>query len=229
MIFLKKLYSNTNKKVSDFFDVQYGFATLRDNIYIGEIRGEKNGLVLFNDYWIEKDILHKIIKGSTYKGDSKDFKYIIFPYKIENFRYTIINEDDLAKNYPNAYKYLLDNKEELLRRDIDKRFLWYEFGRSQGIQTMHNKKIVIGTLIKDIIKYYEIDEDIFVYSGIFITRKSNKINWDIIKSILSSDNFLRYIKITGKDFSGGYKSITTNQIKNFPTNEINNQSMLFNL
>ena len=136
---------------------------------------------------------------------------------------------DLAKNYPNAYKYLLDNKEELLRRDIDKRFLWYEFGRSQGIQTMHNKKIVIGTLIKDIIKYYEIDEDIFVYSGIFITRKSNKINWDIIKSILSSDNFLRYIKITGKDFSGGYKSITTNQIKNFPTNEINNQSMLFNL
>ena len=86
-------------------------------------------------------------------------KTLVAINKIENFRYTIINEDDLAKNYPNAYKYLLDNKEELLRRDIDKRFLWYEFGSSQGIQTMHNKKIVIGTLIKDIIKYYEIDED----------------------------------------------------------------------
>ena len=112
-------------------------------------------------------------------------------------------------------------KPELLKRDIDKGSSWYEFGRSQGIQTALNKKIVIGTLIKDIIKFYELDEDIFVYSGIFIIQKNNNSDWEIIKNILNSKGFERYIKITGKDFSEGYKSITSKQIKNYPTKKLN--------
>lgn len=220
MAFLKRLYSNTNKKVSDFFNVQYGFATLRDKIYIGEISEEKNNLVLFNDYWIEKEILYKIVKGSTYKGKEKEIKYIIFPYKNEFSRYIPIPEKELKNKYPKAYKYLLDNKEELLKRDIDKGSAWYEFGRSQGVQTSHNDKIILSTLVNHEIHFYKVDKNIFVYSGIFIIKKKKETNWDIITNILKSDDFYKYIQITGKDFSGGYKSITSNQIKNYPTTEI---------
>jgi len=226
MNFLNKLYSNGNKKVSDFFNVQYGFATLRDKIFIGNIEAEKDSFVLFNNYWIERDILFKVVKGSTYKGKKDDFKYIIFPYKKENNRFTVIPENDLKYKYPKTYEYLLGNKEELLKRDIDKGALWYEFGRSQGVQTIHNEKIVISTLMKDSIKFYNLDENTFVYSGIFIIKKKKDSNWDIIKSILNSDEFLKYIRITGKDFSGGYKSITSNQIKDFPTKELNIQHNL---
>jgi adenine-specific DNA-methyltransferase len=219
MIFLKKLYSSTNKKVSDFFDVQYGFATLRDKIYIGKVLKEKDNLVLFNNYWIEKEILYKIVKGSTYKGTDKEMKYIIFPYKKGASRYIAIPEEELQAKYPKAYKYLLDNKEELLKRDIEKDFSWYEFGRSQGIQTSHNDKIVLSTLLNHKIHFYKADKNTFVYSGIFITKKKKETSWDIITNILNSDDFYKYIQITGKDFSGGYKSITTNQIKNYPTTE----------
>jgi len=220
MEFIKKLYSNTNKKISDFFNVKYGFATLRDKIFIGDIEDEKKDLVLFNNHWIEKKILYKVVKGTTYKGKLSGIKYIIFPYKKVDNRFIPIPEEELKKDYPHTYNYLLKNKKELLKRDIDKGAFWYEFGRSQGVQSCHNEKIVISTLMKNGIKYYFLDKNTFVYSGIFIIKKKKEYDWKIIESILSSEEFKRYIRITGKDFSGGYKSITSKQIKYYPIKEL---------
>jgi adenine-specific DNA-methyltransferase len=219
MAFLEKLYSNINKKVSDFYNVQYGFATLRDKIFIGDITDQKENLVLFNGSWIEKNILSKIVKGSTYNGKEEEIKQVLFTYKKQDNRFIPIPEEELKKDYPNAYKYLLGNKEELLKRDIDKGASWYEFGRSQGIQTSHNEKIVLSTLVNHKIHFYKLPKDVFVYSGLFIIKKEEDGNWEIIDNILSSDEFYRYIQITGKDFSGGYKSVTSKQIKNYPTNK----------
>jgi adenine-specific DNA-methyltransferase len=228
MNFLKSIYLNNNKKISDFFDVQYGFATLRDKIYISEVLQEKGDLALFNNHWIEKEILRKIVKGSTYKGSDKEVKYILFPYKKNGSRYEIITEKEIKELYPKAYKYLLDNKEELLKRDIEKNACWYEFGRSQGIQTSENDKIILSTLVNNEINFYKVDKSTFVYSGIFIVKKKKEVNWDIIQGILKSKDFLKYIQITGKDFSGGYKSITSNQIKSYPTIQSCEQKTLFN-
>lgn len=221
MDFLNKLYLNTNKKVSDFYDVQYGFATLKDKIFIGDIKEEKGDLVLFNNHWIEKKILYKIVKGSTYKGKEEEIKYVLFPYKKKNDNFIPISEQELKDNYPNSYTYLLKHKEELLKRDIEKGASWYEFGRSQGIQNSFKEKIVLGTIVNHNIKFYKLPADVFVYSGIFITKKKKETDWEIITNILSSNDFYKYIQITGKDFSGGYKSITTKQIKNYPTNQPN--------
>ena len=217
MDFLSRLYSNTNKKVSDFYDVQYGFATLRDKIFIGGTTSEKENLVLFNGSWVEKKILYKIVKGSTYKGKEKEIKSVLFPYKKQDKRFIPIPEEELKQDYPNAYKYLLENKEELLKRDIDKGASWYEFGRSQGVQTSNNEKIVLSTLVNHEIYFHKLPSDVFVYSGIFIIKKKQETSWEIIENILSSKDFYRYIQITGKDFSGGYKSVTSKQIKNYPT------------
>lgn len=217
MDFLSRLYSNTNKKVSDFYDVQYGFATLRDKIFIGNITKEKENLVLFNGSWVEKKILYKIVKGSTYKGKEKEIKHILFPYKKQDNRFIPIPEQELKQNYPNSYKYLLENKEELLKRDTDKGASWYEFGRSQGVQTAYNEKIVLSTLVNHEMHFHKLPNDVFVYSGIFIIKKKQETSWEIIENILSSKDFHKYIQITGKDFSGGYKSVTSKQIKNYPT------------
>ncbi|MFH1358260.1 MAG: N-6 DNA methylase [archaeon] len=218
MDFLSSLYSNTNKKVSDFYDVQYGFATLRDKIFIGSITDEKENLVLFNGSWVEKKILYKIVKGSTYKGKETEIKSVLFPYKKQDNRFIPIPEEELKQDYPNTYKYLLENKEELLKRDIDNGVSWYEFGRSQGVQTSYNEKIVLSTLVNHEIHFHKLPNDVFVYSGIFIIKKKKETNWEIVENILSSKDFRRYIQITGKDFSGGYKSVTSKQIKNYPTN-----------
>lgn len=215
MFFLDSLYSNSSVKLSDYFDIQYGFATLRDSVFIGEVCEEKKSQVLFNDKWIEKDLLHKIVKVSTYKGQEEN-RFIVFPYKKIQNRFVVISEEEMRECYPKTYSYLLLHKKTLLTRDRDKNSLWYEFGRSQAIQSIHKEKTVISTLMKDKITYHRLDEKTFVYSGIFITPKTEESKWSLLHSVLSSEDFLRYIRLTGKDFSGGYKSITTKQIKNFP-------------
>ena len=213
--FVISMENGTSSRVGNYFNVQYGFATLRDKIYIGDVREFKNDIVYFNNHPVEKEILKKIVKGSTFKGSKEEIKYIIFPYKQVNGRSIAINEEELENKFPFAYKYLLNNKDELLARDIDKGSHWYEFGRSQGIQTMFNEKIVCSTLAKDFFRFYRLPEDVMVYSGIFITKKNSLASWEMLSGILQSENFMRYIKITGKDFSGGYKSITSKQIKQF--------------
>ena len=65
-----------------------------------------------------------------------------------------------------------------------------------------------------------------MYSGIFIIKNNEFSEWEIIENVLSSEEFYKYIRITGKDFSGGYKSINTKQIKEYKIN-IKNPQLLF--
>ena len=219
--FLESLKNENFVKIGDVFNVQYGFATLRDGIFIGDITKHKDSkeLVFFNDYLVEKKLLKKIVKGSTYKGNTDENKYIIFPYKLIRNKYVAYSEEELQSLFPKAFDYLLAHKEELEKRDMDKGAAWFEFGRSQGIQTVHTPKLVCSTLVKDKLQVYELPADVFVYSGIFISTKKDRKEINKLKSTLEAPEFTRYIRITGKDFSGGYKSITTKQIKNFAFGE----------
>ena len=170
---------------------------------------------MFNKFKLEKKILFKIVKGSKYKGNLGSLEYIIFPYKLINGKYIAYNEKELELEFPYTYKYLLFNKTELIKRDLDKNAKWFEFGRSQAVQSIHKEKIVLSTLVNGKIEFYKLDKDVAVYSGLFITKNNNDTDWEIIEQTLSSEEFYKCIKITGKDFSGGYKSITSKQIKEF--------------
>ncbi len=224
--FLINLSKDRYSTVKDFFDVQYGFATLRDKIFIGTAIYYSEELVQFNGSLVEKDILKTIIKGSKFKGKIDENNKILFPYEKNSNRYIVIPENKLKKQFPNAYAYLLKNKTELEKRNIDKGALWYEFGRSQGIQNIHNEKIVLSTLMDRSIDFYRVPKNVMMYSGLFITKNKSFSKWEIIEKILSSEEFYKYIRLTGKDFSGGYKSITSKQIKEFKIKE-NNPLSLF--
>ncbi len=223
--FLRELVKDKNSAIKDFFDVQYGFATLRDKIFINTITHYNEKLVYFNDHLIEKDLLQKVVKGSKFKGKINEFERILFPYELINNRYIAISEEKLKKYYPKTYNYLLYNKKELESRDLDKGALWYEFGRSQGIQTIHKEKIVLSTLMNGKIDYYRIPKDVLMYSGIFIIKNKQFSDWKTIEDTLKSEEFYKYIRLTGKDFSGGYKSITSKQIKEFKIKAYNPESL----
>ena len=131
---------------------------------------------MFRGFIIETAILNPIVKGSRYKGSSDDIEYILFPYHYQNGRYVAYDEQELASNFPLAYAYLLINKSELLKRDIDKKAQWFEFGRSQGLQTSHQEKIVVSTIVNDKVNFFKLPKNIFVYSGIFLTKKYDEID-----------------------------------------------------
>ena len=213
--FLTEIERDKNFAVKDFFDVQYGFATLRDKIFISKIVGYNDDLAYFNGFLIEKKILKNVVKGSKFKGIINENEKILFPYELTNGRYTVISEEKLINEFPNAYQYLLKNKEELESRDIDKKAVWYEFGRSQGVQSIHQEKIVLSTLVNGQIDFYRVSEEVLMYSGLFIVKNKPNSDWKMIEEMLKSEEFYKYIRLTGKDFSGGYKSVTSKQIKEF--------------
>ncbi|MDO4783428.1 MAG: Eco57I restriction-modification methylase domain-containing protein [Capnocytophaga felis] len=216
--FIATLFNDRTAALRDFFDIQYGFATLRDKIFIGKSLEKDEKHYLFNGVEIEKSILRKIVKGSRYKGNVEEIEWVLFPYEKVQNRFVVISEEKLQKHYPKAYEYLLSHKEELQKRDMDKGALWYEFGRSQGVQTIHKEKIVVNTLVNGKVIFHKLPKDVFVYSGIFITQKNELSQWEIMEDVLGSQEFYKYIRIMGKDFSGGYKSISTKQIKEYKIN-----------
>ena len=223
---LTDLSKDTNCVIKDFFDVQYGFATLRDKIFIAKTENYNDELVYFNGSLVEKKLLKTVIKGSRFKGKINENEVILFPYEFGNNRYRAISEEKLKQNYPNAYNYLLENKEELEKRALDKGALWYEFGRSQGVQSIHKEKIVLSTLVNGQINFYKVPKDVMMYSGLFIIKNKEFSDWTLIENTLKSEEFYKYIRLTGKDFSGGYKSVTSKQIKEFKV-KVHNPERLF--
>lgn len=217
--FLKKV-EKKHHQLQDFFNIQYGFATLRDKIFIGKSTRQSDEISLFYGEKIENKLLRPIVKGSRYKGSDDDMESVLFPYFYQDGRYVPYDEAELATQFPLAYAYLLKHKSELLKRDSDKKAQWFEFGRSQGLQTCHQEKIVVSTLVNEQIRFFRLPKDVLVYSGIFITKKSQDIDWGIAENTLGSDEFLHYVHLTGKDMSGGYKSLSSKQIKSFCISDI---------
>ena len=238
-----------------------------DAPYMGKVSGNKK-TVYFKDksgmIWpIESTILHRCVKASKYSG-MMDNTYIIFPYmkaqKLECFtendknvaeRYKPMAEDELAQNYPDTYRYLSSFRSELENRNMDKNAAWFLFGRSQGLQNIGKKKIVFKHIIaKDCpaVKPYMLDEDVAVYSGIYITARtdvSSKIRtaeeakesgnavfdktiYDRYLSelydIFGSCDFARYCTLVGKDQAGGYISISAKMVKQYGFSDSGNSS-----
>lgn len=126
-IFIKK--NNSGKTLNDICKMKGGIATLRDKIYIHSDK-------LYNEPCWQRIT------------NSLEQSWVIFPYD-ENGK--IILEDEFKKNNPKTYKYLLSNKEELLKRDKGKQSkypTWYCFGRTQSlIKETCEKVIYVSTFV----------------------------------------------------------------------------------
>ena len=223
--FLTQIRERSHSTMQDFFNVQYGFATLRDKIFIAKSKCIGNGFCEFNGEIVEAAILRPIVKGSRYQGRPEDMEAVLFPYCMINGRYTAYGETELQQRFPLAYAYLLKHKEELQKRDLDKHAQWFEFGRSQGLQTSHREKIVVSTLVNGCVRFFRLPENVLVYSGIFITQKTPESDWQIAEQALASSEFLQYARLTGKDMSGGYKALSSKQIKQFAVSVVRQDTL----
>lgn len=162
------------------------------------------------EYEIENNFVRKTIKANK-KSTNK--KVVIFPYFFFENKFKVYEESILKQEFPLAYKYLLNYKNILLQRNI-KSLKWYEYGRKQGLS--NQKKLIINNIFKDKIEVNIADSETLIYSGLYITTEF--INE--VKEILESKDFLNYAQIVGKNLSGGYKSISSTNIKNYKFDDL---------
>lgn len=212
--FIQKIESN-GTPFSSNYQTKNGIATLKNDVYKFYPEIEDDNYYYIENYPIEKGICRDIINANKVRTP-EDIKRlnekIIFPY---DRKIKILPPEVMKEMYPMALKYLESYKDALAERDKGNRTYeeWYAYGRRQSMDVNCFKLFfphICDTPSFTICK----DKDLLFYNGIAIVSE-NLEELEIIKKILESKIFLKYIKNTTKDYSSGYISMSRNYLKNF--------------
>lgn len=216
------------KPLGDVVKIRNGFATLRNDIYL--IKPIKTGRKYFyfekkgKVFRIEKAICRKAIKANLVRHENDIYalsEYIIFPYIMMNGAAQIISEEEFQNHYPLAYQYLLENKEELAKRDNGHKTYpqWYAYGRSQALN-IRGERLLFPHICDAPCFVSCDDETLMYYDGYSIIADSSR-QLEVVRRILTSEIFWYYITKTSKPYSGGFFSLEKRYIRHFGIPELN--------
>lgn len=197
----------TKIRFGDCFHASIVVATLlNDAFVVSKADVEQNRL--------EKGAIRVAASPKRLRKQTEEF--IIFPYsyneKNEIIRY---DEEEFISLFPNVVKHLKKYQSKLVERDSDPNAAWFEFGRSQALAHLNQKKLLLSTIITSKVEVYFLEKEIIPYSGIYITVKNPKYTLEDAKNILCSEDFLGYVKSLGISVSGNSRRITCKDINNY--------------
>jgi adenine-specific DNA-methyltransferase len=208
---LKKLYK-----------MRHGLATLKNSVYIFTPIEENEEYYHFTKHGIthkiEKEICRDAVNPNILKSEddlTKATEKIIFPYT-QDSNPKLFDEENIKKNFPCAYKYLVENRDILALRDRGngKYENWYAFGRRQSLEKTKAKLFFPKISNKPIKCIISSDENLLHYNGLAIIADSIDELY-VIKGIIESNYFWYYIKSTSKPYNSAYYSLNGNYINNF--------------
>lgn len=207
-------------RLGDICSIHVGITTLCDKAYIFPIEPIDNETVwaytrLRGKVKLERAILKPIVKASKLKSINDPIReYILFPYRKVSGKIEIIPEEELAKNFPLAYQYLLSVKPELDKRDRGRPnpVAWYAFGRNQSLDACFGKKIIFSPINnKPNFVLYE-NEECLVYSGYFI-KYGGDLQWLLER--LNSQEMAQFVSASSRDFRNGWKAYNKKVVEDF--------------
>ncbi|MGN1376533.1 MAG: Eco57I restriction-modification methylase domain-containing protein [Prevotella sp.] len=196
---LSSLRQILSAKVPKYVKVKNGFATLADKIFIS------------SDFPFSELII-PVIKAST----GKWYK-AFYPYDKKGKPLST----KTIFSIPDVVNYLNSHKQKLLKfKQESTTPFWYLYGRTQALKDVCLNKLSINTTIKDIksLKLNFVPAGSGLYSGLYII---SNIDFDIIKQIILTDNFINYIASLKKYKSGGYYTYNSKDLESYLNYEIN--------
>ena len=205
------------RRFGDYFQVAHVVATLLNEAYVlkKENYQEINGFYRCNGKDIEKEVVRETAtpRSLRYKKTEK----IIFPYDYKDGKLVRYTLQQFSSLFPGAESYLNDFRERLDEREGDKSALWFEYGRSQALSGLNKRKLLISTVITEIVSVYMLKKKCIPYSGMYIVPKSDNKTYKLedAKNILESDEFMKYVQDAGIHISGTSLRITSKDIEEF--------------
>lgn len=219
---------------------RHGIATLSNKTYIfSPIREDDNFFYLEkNDivYSIEREMCKDIVNSNKLNSDKclNDIKHkVIFPYQILDGKAVLIDEDNMRRNFPMTFAYLVSQKEVLAGRDKGKGSdypVWYAYGRTQSLIMPAVKMFFPKIANKPLRCVIANDPNLWLYNGMaFVGDNERKMK--VLQKILESSIFWNYVVANSKPYSSGYYSLNGANIKNFgiPYFTVNEENDLLQL
>ena len=220
-----------------------GIQTSANKVYVFQPKSERNGVYTFmkgNLEWkVEKDVTRPYFQTShendglnTYRTFRPNAR-VIFPYrKNDAGKLEMIPLDDIKKDYPKLYKYLIAHKDILnvASRDIKPVPTtpneWHRYGRHQSLDACNlPEKIIVGVLSTG--DKYAVDSySTFVSSGgtagycMIALPESSQYSIFYLQAILNC-KYLEWISsLYGEVFGGGFIARGTKVLKQLPIRKI---------
>ena len=176
-----------------YVQVKNGFATLADTVFI-------------SSEFPFTELTIPVIKAST----GKWYK-AFYPYDNEG---KPLPKEEIFK-HPKIAAYLEQNADGLLKGKTKEQVPdWYLFGRTQALKDVYAKKYAINCILRDVdsIKLNEVPAGSGVYSGLYILTD---VEETLLREILYSEYFIRYVATLKKYKSGGYYTFNSKELENY--------------
>lgn len=220
-----------------------GIQTSANAVYIFTPKSEDKFYYYFDkkgkEYFIEKEITKPYFQ--TTSGEDNLYTYrsfrpnarVIYPYSIdENNKVSLISLDDIEKNYPYAYNYLLEYENILNSKGRDIKptpkteFEWHRYGRHQSLDNCSlNEKLIVGILSRG--DKYAVDTyGTLISSGgtagycVIALPQNSLYNIYYLQALLNSKYLEWFSALYGEVFRGGYIARGTKVLNNLPIRRI---------
>lgn len=173
---------------------------------------------------IEDALMKPLVSGAEAKRfiEPETDTYLLFPYSMTAAGAALINEADMALQFPKALRYLRLFEQELRQRE-GKKFnddKWYRMGRSQNLDKQETPKLLVPRLVPQLAcfaddrgKFYCDNVDV----GGVVPRSSGDVWW--LAALLNSPIHNMIFSWLTKPFRGEYKSANKQFIAPLPIPE----------
>jgi hypothetical protein len=223
-------------KLDDIADrIFQGLVTGADGVFIVHKRPSKKFFseAMEREYELESELVHPLLKGSLdirrYQIEEPS-RCILFPYHLKNGEAKLIPESVFKKEYPKAWRYLLDNRERLEAREGGKwkHDRWYALGRSQNLAEMEQKKILTPCIAANASFTFDNDGEFYFIGsgaggggGYGVTLKQNfNFRPEYVLALLNSPPLDFVLKSVSSTFRGGYFGYSRQFIDQLPIREL---------
>lgn len=217
--FFSKNICNGIHRFGDFFKVSHVVATLLNEAYVlrdGTYFEVENGYLCKN-HIIERDVVKETATPRSLRYNKHE--KIIFPYTYQKGKLVKFEQEQFEQMYPGAAAYLNEYKAKLNARKSDKNVKWFEYGRSQALNSLNCEKLLLSTVITENVEVYSLKEDCIPYAGMYIVQNENNTNTgytlDYAIKVLKSDEFKNYVLKVGIPISGNSVRITSKDVEDF--------------
>ena len=206
-----------------------GLKTGADSVYIlDRVKETEEAITVYSkalkrEYVLEPDLLKPLIKGGQMRRYliEEPKRWILFPYR-QGER---ISAEQIASRCPRTWHYLMENKEQLERREHGKMRgeKWYEYSRVQALDVMEFPKIITPDVAASATFCYDSEGKYYFTGGAaggygVLLRKD--INPAYVLGLLNSKLLDWYLHNKSSRFRGGYFSYEARFIRQLPIRRI---------
>lgn len=200
----ENVFSGKRVRFGDYFTASNSIATLLNEAFlISEDRISS----------IEQDVLRPAASPKTLHYQKK--QHIIFPYKMIKGKTERFSVDEFETQFPNATKHLKLYAAKLSERKADESVKWFEYGRTQALQRIHQEKLLLSTVVTNSVKVYHLDKEVVPFAGFFITSARKDMELRTAIRVLENKDFLKYVHQVGIPISGSSIRITSKDINEY--------------